>query len=203
MFGGNQELANYVLKASGLSRKALNIMCFIGVFIFGWLLAIVFDGLGKKGKGWAYLVPIIIIFGISRSEGDAAALGIFAPIIYVVGWVHANRILSRYQSLARKRIAEIETDSEGRQKADYSLEKGLLQHKVLCDVEGAVATLRQVLVLPDGDPQLLNLAGAIMSDKNHLQEAKQFFERASSSASDDALVKQIQQNMSSLEKRLK
>ena len=35
MIGGNQELQEYVLKAQGLSRKGLNIMCFIGVFIFG------------------------------------------------------------------------------------------------------------------------------------------------------------------------
>jgi hypothetical protein len=57
--GGNQELQEYVLKARGLSRKGLNIMCFIGVFIFGWLLAVVFEMLGKKKQGRFYIIPII------------------------------------------------------------------------------------------------------------------------------------------------
>ena len=35
MIGENQELHDYVTSAEGISRKGLNIMCFIGVFILG------------------------------------------------------------------------------------------------------------------------------------------------------------------------
>ena len=70
MIGGNEELNNYVVNAGGIGRMGLNIMCFIGVFIFGWLLAVAFDSLGKKGTGWFYLVPIIFLLVISR-QGDA------------------------------------------------------------------------------------------------------------------------------------
>lgn len=40
MNGGSEELENYILRVSGISRTALNVMGFIGVFIFGWLIAI-------------------------------------------------------------------------------------------------------------------------------------------------------------------
>ena len=43
MIGRNEELNDYVLKAQGIGRTGLNVMCFIGVFIFGWLLAVVFS----------------------------------------------------------------------------------------------------------------------------------------------------------------
>ena len=42
-----------------ISRFGLNLMTFIGLFIFGWLIAVVFDKLGRRGLGWAYLVPVI------------------------------------------------------------------------------------------------------------------------------------------------
>jgi len=67
------ELQEYVLKAEGLSRKGLNIMCFIGVFIFGVLLGVAFDMLGKKRQGWFYLVPIIGCLVISRQAAHYPA----------------------------------------------------------------------------------------------------------------------------------
>jgi hypothetical protein len=174
MFGGNKELNHYVMDTTGIGRKGLNIMCFIGIFIFGWLLAIVFDELGKKGKGWFYIVPIIGILVISRQS--ETILGILAPIIYIIGWIHANLILSRYQSLARKRIMEIDSFPEPR--IDEILEKGILFNKVLRDAFSADNALEKAVSMPGGSSTLLNMAGVTLMSRKKDTEAIAFFNRA-------------------------
>ncbi len=201
MINGNQELNEYVLRAQGLSRKGLNIMCFIGIFIFGWLLAIAFESLGRKKQGWFYVVPIIGFLVISRESNSP--IGFLAPVLYVVGWVHANRILSGYQSSAQDRIVQIDRLSEGALTTDVVLEKGILQSKVLSDDEAAGATFLHALQMPGGDAQLLNLAGIRLYATKQYAEAKQFFDRALSCCSDDALTKQIKRNQVNVEKKLK
>jgi hypothetical protein len=201
MFGGNQELRDYVLKEAGLSRKGLNIMCFIGLFIFGWLLTVAFNMLGKKNQGWFYVVPIIVCLAISRQT--ETALGLVAVIIYIIGWVHANIVLSGYQSSARDRIGQIERLSGDQLTVDTILEKGILQQKVLATSEAAISTLVKALQMPGGDVQLLNLAGVTMFTAKRYPEAKQFFGRALSSVKDDALMKQIKLNLTNVEKKLK
>ena len=57
MIGANEELSN-CLKAGGISRTALNVTAFIGVFIFGWLILVVFASLGKGKQGLAYFIPL-------------------------------------------------------------------------------------------------------------------------------------------------
>jgi len=201
MIGGDQELNNYLFKAQGIGRKGLNIMCFIGIFIFGWLLAGVFDMLGKRGKGWVYIVPIIACLVIS-SQGESE-LGILAPIIYIIGWIHANVILSGYQSSARNRIAQIDQLSGNQFTIDEALEKGALQTKVLGDREAGAATLVQAFQMAGGDGQLLNLAGVQMFAAKRYAEAKGFFDRAMASAKDDVLIKQIKRNQTNVAKKLK
>jgi len=208
MIGNNEELDNYVLKAQGISRNGLNIMCFIGVFIFGWLLAVAFEQLGKNKKGWLYISPIIVLLVLSRQ--DTSELGLIppiiyvvCPIIYVVGWIHANVVLSRYQSLAKQRIAEINQTPSRMQTVDVLLERGLLEAKVLRHTDQAMSDFTNVLQLSGGDPQLLNLAGVQFSSAKRFREAKQFFDRALETAKDEALVKQIKNNQSFAEKRLK
>jgi hypothetical protein len=201
MIGGNQELNDYVLKAPGLGRKGLNIMCFIGVFIFGWLLVGAFDMLGKKKQGWFYVVPIIVCLAISRNAEPL--FGILAPIIYVVGWVHANVVLSGYQSSGRDRIAQIDLLAGDQLTIDTIIEKGIIQSKVLADGEAATATLTEALQMPGGDAQLLNLAGVALLANKRYAEAKQFLNRALSSSKDDALIKQIKKNQAKVEKKLK
>lgn len=200
MFGGDQELRDYVLKETGLSRKGLNIMCFIGLFIFGWLLTVAFDMLGKKNQGWFYLVPIIVCLAISRQTEPA--LGLVAVIIYIIGWVHANSVLSGYQSSARDRIDQIECLPGDQLTIDTVLEKGILQQKVLATGEAAASTLVKALQMPGGDAQLLNLAGVTLFAVKRYPEAKQFFGRALSSVEGDALMKQIKLNLSNVEKKL-
>lgn len=201
MIGGDQELNDYIFKAQGIGRKGLNVMCFIGIFIFGWLLAGVFDMLGKRGKGWAYIVPIIACLVIS-SQGEPE-LGILAPIIYVVGWIHANVVLSGYQSSARNRIAQIDQLSGSQVTIDEALEKGVLQSKVLGDRETGAATLVQAFQMAGGEGQLLNLAGVQMFGVKRYAEAKGFFDRAMLSTTDTALIKQIKRNQANVAKKFK
>lgn len=201
MIYGNQKLQDYVLKAQGLSRKGLNIMCFIGLFIFGWLLAVAFEMLGKKKQGWFYVVPIIVCLVISRQA--APALGLVAPIIYIIGWIHANTILSGYQSSARDRIGQLDKLTGDHLTIDRVMEKGILQQKVLGDSETAALTLSKALQLPGGDGQLLHMAGFTMLAAKHYAEAKQFFDRALSTVKDDALLKQIRVNLANAQKKLK
>ena len=201
MIGGNQGLNDYVLNEQGLGRKGLNIMCFIGVFIFGWLLAVAFDMLGRKRQGWFYVIPIIICLVLSRQAEPA--IGILAPIIYIIGWIHANAVLSGYQSGSRDRIAQIDLLPGDQLTVDAILEKGILQWKVLADTDAAVATLTKALQMQGGDAQLLNLAGFGLCADKQFAEAKQFFDRALSSAKDDALIKRIKQNLNSVGKKLK
>jgi len=201
MIGGNQELQDYILKAQGLGRKGLNIMCFIGVFIFGWLLAVAFEMLGKKKQGWYYVVPIIGCLVISRQT--APALGLVAPIIYIIGWIHANTVLSAYQSSARQRIGQLDMQTGDQLTIDSVMEKGILQQKVLGDGATAVSTLGKALQMPGGDGQLLNMAGVAMFAGKRYAEAKEFFARALSTVKDDALLKQIKVNLTNAEKKLK
>lgn len=200
MFGGNQELQDYVFKEAGLSRRGLNIMCFIGLFIFGWLLTMAFNMLGKKNQGWFYVVPIIACLAISRQTGPA--LGLVAVIIYIIGWVHANIVLSGYQSSARDRIDQIDRLSGDQLTIDILVEKGILQQKVLATGEAAISTLVKALQMPGGDAQLLNLAGVTLFAAKRYPEAKQFFGRALSRVKGDALMKQIKLNLKNVEKKL-
>ena len=199
MVGGSEELDNYAFKARGISRTELNIIAFIGMFIFGWLIAVVFNFLGKQRHGWLYLVPIIFIgVGLSNVE---PAYALLATVIYIVAWVHANVVLSRYQVAARRRISEIERETET--PINTLLEKGILLQKVLRDKEAATDSFTSARSMPGGDPRLLNLAGLAISSTQRYREASEFLDRAAASAKDDALVKQIKKNQKFVAKKLK
>lgn len=199
MFGGNKELSKYVLKAIGISRTALNIWAFIGMFIIGWLIAFVFSMLGKGRVGCAYLIPIWILAFMGRLN-DEPLVVILSVALYIAAWVHANVVLSRYESAARQRITEI--DRQGKADIDSVLEKGLLQSKVLRKGQSAIDVLTGALQMPGGDPSLLNLAGVVMSANKRYKEAAEFFDRALASAKDKSLIKQIKKNRASMDKKI-
>ena len=69
--------------------------------------------------------------------------------------------------------------------------------------EAAVSVFAQTLALTNGSPQLLNIAGVMMFANKRCAEAKQFFDRAATSATDDALLKRIKQNQASVQKIIK
>jgi hypothetical protein len=201
MFCNDYELKHYVLKALGVSRKGLNIICFIGIFIFGWLLAVVFDSLGRGKQGWwFYVVPMMVCLFISINI--APAFGIIVPIIYIIGWIHANAVLSGYQSSARNCIGIIDRLSENELTADAVMEKGILQIKVLAAGEAGASTLAKAIQMPGGDAQLLNLSGVVLFRAKHFAEAKQFFVRALSTSKEDVLTRNIKLNLTKVEKKL-
>ena len=157
--------------------------------------------LGKNKQGWFYVVPIIICLSISNQTG--APLWVLGIIIYIVGWIHANSVLSGYQTNARDRIGQIDRQTGDQLTIDAIMEKGILQQKVLAAGQAAASTLATALQMSGGDGQLLNLAGVAMFANKRYAEAKQFFCRALSSVKDDALLKQIKVNLTNAEKKLK
>lgn len=215
MIGGSQELNKYVLKTpeKGLSHKGLNIMCFIGLFIFPPLLSGAFEYLGKRMKGNFFLVavvvvPIIALFVITIiTPMGEISIGliwfIIYAFIYIIGWINANVVLSRYQSSARERIAQIDKLSGGPLAIDAVLEKGLLQSKVLSDRETAAVTLVHALQMPGGDALLLHMAGFGLFLNKRYAEAKQFFDRALSSTNDVVLIKRVTRMQAKVEKKLR
>lgn len=194
----NDELRHYLVAASGIGRTGLNVMAGIGVFIFGWLIAIIFSNLGKGGRGWAYMIPYFILITAGRSE--VPALAVLGLVIYIAGWVDANMVLSRYQSAARDRIAKI--DHYGSIGADMLLEKGILLHKVLGEKQLAVDVLKGAIRTTGGDPDFLNIAGVVMVADEQYREAIEFFDRALASTNREGLIKQIKKNRSSAEKKI-
>ncbi len=198
-FGENQDLKDYVLHASGMTRTTLNVTAFVGVFIFGWLIAVIFDSLGKKGRGWSYLILIaILVFGVAKFLPVAALLGI---AIYGVAWLDANLVLSGYKQAARQRLSAM---SQQEASANAILERGLLLHKVLNDKALAVPILTSALRCPpEGDPHMLYQAGLVMATNERYSEACQFYDRASADTKDPALLKLIASNRKAAAKRSK
>jgi len=77
-----------------ISRTSLNVRFLIGLFIFGWLMTIVYDDLGKKGLGKLYFILLCIFVAAGINFNPMFALG--APVVYAIAWVHANVILSNH-----------------------------------------------------------------------------------------------------------
>jgi len=191
------ELRGVVL-GGGISRKALNIMAITGLFIFGWLITIAFDLLGKGKQGWGYFKVLLAALIIGRFF--APPVGILAVIIYITACIHANLLLSRYKSLARERIAEI--GNQGEINIDTEIEKGLLFYRVIGNRETGISFCRKALQMQGGDPFLLNLAGVIMSHYKQYKEAGEFFDRVLASTKDEAMIKQARENHNYVNKKI-
>ncbi|MBU7046512.1 MAG: hypothetical protein HXS54_08750, partial [Theionarchaea archaeon] len=162
MFRKNSEIYKYIVNARGISRPVLNIVAFIGLFIQNWIIGILFYCLGKLGLGLAYSLPIAclyftIVLTESTWEGSLSAVLL---ILYIISWIHANVILSRFQSIARQRIAEINNQVD--LNINALLEKAVLLYKVLRRGPQAVEILLDALSMPGGDPLLLYCAGVIL-----------------------------------------
>ena len=183
------DIYNFLTKARGISRAGLNIMCFIGAFIFGWLMAVVFNFLGKGWIGWIYVVLILIIFRISGEEPSVIML--IGGFIYIVGWIHANMLLSNYILLANNRIDEINAIPDNELSVNEILERGLLKLKLLRLKEEALIDFNKVTDLSGGDSQLMYHAGIYLYNVQSYQNSLFYFNGALENTSDIKLQKKI------------
>ncbi|MGA9624136.1 MAG: hypothetical protein WBQ65_06695, partial [Bryobacteraceae bacterium] len=150
-----------------------------GFFTVGYLLIAIFDMLGRPRMGWVYFLTFGSIVLLTFESG-VPVLFVW-PVVYVVGWLHANVILSRIESLARHRVAEID-----QQAADpYALvEKAMLQVKVLRQREQAICTAEKALLMRGDDPMLLYTMGVALFAKRYA-EAKPLLDRAGAEVKDE------------------
>lgn len=203
MFRKNKEIYNYIVNARGISRPVLNIVAFIGFFIHNWIIGILFYWLGKLSLGLAYSLPIACLYftmAITESTWEGSLSAILL-VLYITSWIHANVILSRYQSIARQRIAEI--NSQVDPNINALLEKAVLLYKVLRRGPQAVEILLDALSMPGGDPLLLYYAGVILRENQFHSKASEFYDRASQRAEDESLMRKIEHDRALNERRVK
>ena len=202
MFGKNKEIYKYVVNARGISRPVLNIVAFIGFFIHNWIIGVVFYCLGRVKLGLAYSLSIACLyFTIALTDSTwENNFSVFLLILYIISWIHANVILSRYQSIARQRIAEI----DGQVNCDINalLEKAVLLHRILRRGPQAVEILLDALHLPGGDPLLLYCAGVTLRENQFHRKASEFYDRALQSAEDESLMRKIEHDRVLNERRV-
>jgi tetratricopeptide (TPR) repeat protein len=193
--GSNYELYNYIINARGISLIGLNVMAFIGIFVFGWLIFLIFQYLGKKVIPWIYQLVLIFLFLFSiRIEPKTFLLYL---IVYVIAWVHANLILYKYKSMAKERIEEINSLS----KTDVTsfLEKGAIYYKVIRSKETAFKAFTEATKLHGGDVDLLFFAGKAMYRNYRIEEANQLFKRALLKAKNDKTIEEIKKYLHLIE----
>ncbi len=203
MFRKNKEIYNYIVNARGISRPVLNIVAFIGFFIHNWIIGVLFYCLGKLRLGLAYSLPIACLyFAIVLTESTwEGSLSAVLLILYIISWIHANVILSRFQSIARQRIAEI--NSQVDLNINALLEKAVLLYKVLRRGPQAVEILLDALSMPGGDPLLLYYSGVILRENQFHRKASEFYDRASQRVEDESLMRKIEHDRALNERRVK
>lgn len=201
VIGNNGELDDFVRAPLWLTRGWLNLACFCALG-FGLFLIYVFALLGKQRLIWRYLVPILI----------CAITGVGIPIalvLVVIAWVHANKIMTRCHSLGKARVAELESISADAITANDLLERGLLKAKIIEDKflpfpsAQPLPDLAAAIDAPGGNPDLLYLAGVQCRGARQFADAKKLFDLAATTASDETLLKQIQQSQKECERHLR
>ncbi len=168
---GRKNLRDYIYKADGISFFKLNVFAFVGLFVFGWLLVMVYEDLGKKKLGWGILVSLVLC--LSAGKINIIFLS-FGGLIYLIGWIYANFILYSVHSLAKKRIHY--TDRTIKPDINLLLEKGILLGIVLKNKNTAIKILSQAIKHPGGDKNLLFWAGAVMNRCD--QDGQVFWDRS-------------------------
>lgn len=192
MQDSSPDLDDYLMQAPGIGRVALNVKCAFGVLTLGWLLVVAFEQLGKKRLGWVYALPAASLL-IWLGQKDTLAV-LLAPAVYAAGWVHANRILSQLQALARQRYARLDGEIGHTPSADALLGRGVLLAKVLLRREDAVRDFDAALQHSGGGQKLLNLAGVQACAAGRHALGQRLFERALQAEGDPMLRVQIAKN---------
>jgi len=80
-----------------ISLSTTDILGFIGVFIFGWLLWYVYDRVGKSA--WHIFIPIIVCYVIGRIYLPVIFIGL---IIYIWAWINIRSDVKRYEAIYAK-----------------------------------------------------------------------------------------------------
>jgi len=134
LLDGPPELRRYLREARGASRGRLNAILAVGVCAFGFLMPVAFSRLGRGATGWAYCVGVAALVLGSLA---VPVLLLAAALVYGVGWIHANRILSRIERAGRFRLEELDRGIPGRE--DTSEERALIVQKVFGGSAGTAA----------------------------------------------------------------
>lgn len=199
MIGKHPLLEDYLLRAPGIGRAALNVKCALGLLVLGWLMVVAYEQLGRKWQGWAYALPYAAIVIFLVREGPVFVLAALA--VYGVGWAHANLILGRVESRAALRLAELDRADPATHDATLLLERGVLRAKVMQQHDLAAGDFAAALGHAGGDPRLLNLAGVQASRSDRYPLARQCFDRALEVVGDDdKLRQQFAKNRAAVEK---
>ena len=84
-------------KKGRISVRKCDIFCFIGLFIFGWLLLVVYDRAGKGKRGWKLFIPIILLWILGY--WIYFIFGLIGLSIYIYGWYSIRKTIKRYQKM--------------------------------------------------------------------------------------------------------
>jgi len=77
-----------------ISLKTCDIVCAIGLFIFGWLIGYVYQ---RAGKNMLIIIPIIVLYVLGiRLHFAFVVAGIVA---YLCAWYYIHMTIKRYQEM--------------------------------------------------------------------------------------------------------
>lgn len=195
---GNSELDNYLVNASGTSFLTMNILALFGSVIFGWLIAVVYNSLGKGKFGWNFVL-LLMMFTVAGSRLDNVFVYIgFA--VYIVAWVHVNILFFRYRKLGKQRLAEI--DKQGGLDTNTIMEKGLILDKVMRDKQSSLEVLRTAYGRQDGNPVLLVASAQRLIKSTHYHEALDFLNRVPTDNIDKPLLQKVNRGLKIINKKM-
>lgn len=95
-----EAITAYVNSKTVITRTSLNVRALIGLFIFGWLMKMNYDDLGKTGFGWALLISLSIVLAVTRQIKPM--FFVVGLVIYIAAWIHTNMLLTEKQRIARE-----------------------------------------------------------------------------------------------------
>ncbi len=75
-----------------ISLKTCDIVCAIGLFIFGWLIGYVYNRVGKK---MLIIIPIVVLYVLGVQLHFA--FGIVGLVIYLYAWYYIHKTIKGYQ----------------------------------------------------------------------------------------------------------
>ena len=161
-------------KAGGrISLKSVNIMCGIGLFIFGWLLAAAWGSAGRKG-GFAIIIGLIV--------GLQADAGPLVPVAYICLWIFLAIQVAGYQKRFREETLVALRGAEDRLLADAEDVASLMTKAAALRDLGqkaeAIPVYRQAVEVAPANAQAHHGLGGCLFDQRNYAEALEAFRAA-------------------------